>query len=162
MNPFQLLVFDPGGATGWAYYQIWYDGLHSITSGTFWQEEHHDTIRDIIELNAGLKNVPLTVITESFEFRQTPDSAKKRRGLELVSREYIGVMKLVCKDNNIKLVQQMPAHALSFMTDERLEKMGHLCTPLHDRRHENDALRHLFFYLIQTLKVPEWRDKLKL
>lgn len=156
----QLLVFDPGGATGWANYRQEND-TWVITSGTEWESDHHIWLADKICAAKHFGVPDLTVITESFEFRQNPDSAMKRRGLELVSREYIGVMKYICELEDINLVQQMPAHALSFMTDTKLEKMGHLRTPLHECRHENDALRHLFFYLISNLKVPHWRDKLK-
>lgn len=168
MDNFQVLAFDPGGATGWA--TACYNGESHpwwIESGTFWEPEHHHIIEDKIltdclgYLSNDNQVQPLTVVTESFEFRQNPDSANQRRGLELVSREYIGVMKLACRKVSVPIVQQMPAHALHFMTDEKLKKMGHLKTPLHDCRHQNDALRHLFFYLISTLHVKEWRDKLK-
>lgn len=157
-NSFQVLAFDPGGATGWAH--VIYNGEWEIYSGTYWKEEHHQEIVKDINF-AFTSDEPLTVITESFEFRQTPESANKRRGLELVSREYIGVMKLVCQNTNTPLIQQMPAHAKRFMTDEKLERVGYLTRPLHEHRHEHDALRHLFFYLISTKKVQYWRDKIK-
>lgn len=159
MEPFQLISFDPGGATGVAI--CLFDGQEfHIDATTIWRPEHHQGIQDEI-LEAVIVSGDLgalTVITEGFEFRQ---GTQQRRGLELISREYIGVMKLTCNQNGVPLIQQKPAHALSFMDDEKLKRCGELRTPLHENRHANDALRHLLFYLINTQKSSYWRDKLK-
>lgn len=152
----QWLAFDPGGATGWAH-ALDDDGIWYVTSGTQWNKEHHAWVLNTIK-KYRVQPYPLTVITESFEFRQ---SSNQRRGLDLISREYIGVMKLICEDYNIPFLQQMPAHAIRFMSDDKLKLVGNLRHPLHDCRHENDALRHLFFKLISKDRESFWLDKLK-
>lgn len=167
MDPFQVLAFDPGGSTGWASFNYNKPGQYRFESGTLSTPEHHTSIRWLIQDHCmgGLDNnhqvQPLTVISESFEFRQSPDSAKNaRRGLELVSREYIGVMKLITSDLCVPFKQQQPSHR-NFITHEKLERLGQLHKPLHENRHRIDALQHLCYYLIVTKRVEELRSAIK-
>lgn len=155
MNPFQVLWFDPGGKTGYAICKYKDEEL-SYYLGTFRNPEHHHEIRQLIQYcHEDNLIYPLTVGTESFTFRKSPGSAEKREGLELISREYIGVMKLVCGDIGIELKQQMPSIMSSLLVDnDHLAALGLLPPPpLHDNKDQIAATRHLIYYLIRTLKV---------
>lgn len=160
MDPFQVIAFDPGGSTGYAHFVYEDQGNFAFYSGTITTKEHHNIIRNTIETQSHYWAKPLTVLTESFEFRQNPDSAKQRRGLELVSREYIGVMKLVCQDLCIPLIQQSPADR-NFITHEKLDRLGLLYKPLHENRHRIDALQHLIYYLVVKKGVEEIKMGIK-
>lgn len=106
--------------------------------------KHHRTLWDYI---AAFQ--PDTIICESFEFRQNYGRDK----VELISREYIGVVDLYCQMTKTRLVMQSASQGKHFMPNDKLETMGILVTPAHANRHKNDALRHLVRYQIVNMGI---------
>jgi len=158
LTQFQTLAFDPGGKSGWAYVHFYLDPNYNkpvcdFSLGTFREPEHHRDFRNAIEYyqQKGYRG-PLNVISESFEFRKAPDSAKRREGLELVSREYIGICKLVCGDCGVQFTQQSPGIlAGPLVTNDHLAALGLLPPPpLFDNKDQIAATRHLLYYLLRT------------
>lgn len=170
---YRVLSFDPGGTTGWASYTAevmhpctdrhfadqpmpeYYD--QAYTCGQLGPGDHHDTLWAFLELQA-VSN--LVIVCESFEFRNT--IADKNRGnLELVSKEYIGVIKLFIQQRGKalpnhykwKLVFQTASVGKprdkpgnrTLVTDNDIKTLG-LWYP--KRRHAMDATGHLLYYMI--------------
>lgn len=158
--PFNVIALDPGGTTGIA--TAFYPGgkvIDTPTIGDFHistdqlgPAEHHTSLYNYINVRVG-GPLPLTVITEKFEFRQHIDPRKARTGLNLISREYIGVVKLICAQTGARLEQQSASQGKHFVTDKKLDLNGIIVRPLHDSRHRNDALRHLIRYLVVGLRI---------
>lgn len=157
---YRVIGLDPGGTTGWATYTAEYIPNPNTTGPAdryeFHSEEwacgqlgpgpHHDALWSFLELQA----VSQTVIAcESFEFRQ----GKQRAGIVLDSCEYIGIVKLFVEQrqrslpNNFRmdLVMKTAGQAKSFITDDKIKKLG-LWYPGH--RHAMDAYRHLLHFLL--------------
>jgi hypothetical protein len=93
-------------------------------------------------------------VTESFEFRQ----GKQRAGIELVSREYIGVVQLWCDNNEQILHQQTAALGKGFVNDPKLKALNLWSSSKHSR----DATRHAIFYMVNRLRMTHlinaWKD----
>lgn len=141
---YRILAFDPGGTTGYKLY----DSETDTFSGGQLEPNHHFKLWSMLndlKINA--------VVYETFEYRN-----KSRAGLVLDSREYIGIIRLFEAMYSIPTTKQTPAQAKGFVSDARL-KRGGLWVPGHP--HENDACRHLIYYMINTMKVmPEKRLEL--
>jgi len=76
--------------------------------------------------------------------------------------EYIGIIKLVhqlamsaCRPST--LIEQTPAMAKNFWTDDKLKKLDLWSTVTHER----DATRHMLYYLTFTLKDQKYLQMLK-
>jgi hypothetical protein len=154
----KILSFDPGGSTGWASFETLNDGSsHHFDGGTFVIDDHHKDIRQLIT-----DTDPDLVIYETFEFRQSAGKERERKGLNLISREYIGIIKLTTADLNIKTRQQPPAYKdTNLVRDDNLKKLGLLRFPLWPNRHYHDAARHLAHYLIQQERNPQILEMVK-
>jgi hypothetical protein len=181
MTNFTVLAFDPGGATGWAMYQAEkvplplstgdYTDMGGViristswqsyemteekyTCGTFDYKEHHLALGAFIERQVVQETY---VVSESFEFRQ---GTTKRTGLDLSSREYIGVMKYICADRDIPFTQQTAALGKGFVSDDKLKASG-LWIGGRDNRHAMDAYRHLIYFMVNKLRrhdlVKAWK-----
>src|SRR5262245_26695082 len=84
---------------------------------------------------------PKYVITEEFEFRK---GTRNRGGLELVSREYIGVFELWTQLHNRTLFRVRAGNVIGgFFTDTQLKKDGLYSA---GKPHRNDAMRHLLHW----------------
>lgn len=136
----RVLALDPGGTTGWA---TWTDSDTSARTPT-WSGGHITAAEHHLQLGALIENQAVqdyTVVCESFEFRQ----GKQRGNLNLMSKEYIGVTKYICKDRRITFKLQTAGMAKAFITDSKIKAMG-LWMP--GMTHQMDAMRHLLYYLI--------------
>ena len=127
------IAIDPGGTTGFAIGKA----NNEVFGVTPFQEPYsHEG------LYAYLRSVGfMTIICEDFLYRNAA-----RPGLELVSREMIGVIKLYCQQNKIKPIMQNPGEAVgknAYFSNDRLKKMG-VYVP--GRPHAMDALRHLLHW----------------
>jgi hypothetical protein len=149
----RVLAFDPGGTTGWAWHQI---GTKHWTGDEIDPEKkgHH------VELYQFLRDTaPQIVVCENFLFAVPsivgPEGEKVNMPkVELISREYIGIIKLYCFAHRKQLIMQPPSiMATTWVKDEALQKLG-----LYTRgaRHRNDATRHLFYYVAGTLELKEY------
>jgi hypothetical protein len=101
-------------------------------------EHHNDKLWRLLE-----QEQPDHVVTENFHYRRAQIHA------ELMSRDYIGVLRLWCQLNNHELQVQSPGDAKGFWTDTKLKRLE-LYTP--GKPHANDAVRHLLLYVTFTLK----------
>lgn len=97
---------------------------------------------------------PSLLIYEDFQYRAYAGDGEqpRRTQVNLVSKEYIGVIKLYGYRNSIPVVKQTPGTGLQFVKDKRLKSLN-LHIP--GRPHGNDAMRHLLYYLVFTQKLRE-------
>lgn len=152
MGNYRIIALDPGGTTGWALYDVDSDNNEKWTCGQIGPHEHHDELFSHLER---LHVQSFTVVCESFEFRQNA----QRNNLNLMSKEYIGIVKLFGQQRNVPVVFQTAGQAKPFVTDEKLKIMGHY-TP--GMKHARDAYRHLILYMVSRLKrvdlIESWRN----
>jgi hypothetical protein len=86
-----------------------------------------------------------------------------RDGLELISREYIGVAKLATQTHaNVKIYSQSASDAKSFVKDNKLKALDWYRLTV-AMPHARDALRHLLKHLVSTRNVEgpittAWRN----
>jgi len=128
----RVIALDPGVTTGYAIGVI--DGGHMyVVTG----EERWNHLAFWVFLH---ENDPDVVISERFEFRN-----KARKGLELFSRELIGVANLYVqigysKPHELVLQNPLKDNESTFFNDDRLKK-----DKIHKagKGHANDAARHL-------------------
>lgn len=162
MSVVTVLAFDPGGTTGWAAWRgdkiVNPDGIPEYFNEQWWSgeigpEPHHMKVVELCEL---MRTEVFHLVTESFEFRQ---GTTKRTGLDLSSKEYIGVMTLWCDQNGVQLHQQTAALGKGFITDRKLKAMNLYDTGM---KHARDAKRHLLYYMINNMQmvhlVESWKD----
>ena len=144
IKQFNLIALDPGGTTGYA---VSVGGR--FYSGQIGPTEHHRELYDVLN-NYG----PNETICERFEYRNT-----SRPGLELISREYIGVAKLFCSFMDQELILQTAAQGKGFVSDDNLKLLG-----LYEKgqQHARDAMRHLIYRIVNNKerKWPEARMKI--
>lgn len=173
IEPFNVLAFDPGGTTGWAQAMLRDDvlNLHQSVNGPdepinieaielFTGEfaaTHHVELYDFLvhaAHDASVFGQPVPeVVFEPFHYRQNVvgegGGGKFRGKVELVSAEYIGIIKLACAQLGLTYYDRFtPGEAKAYVTDKKLELLGWLQEPRHPMRHRNDALRQLVKYLI--------------
>lgn len=172
--PFFLRAFDPGGTTGWAAVQ--FDGGMSqditleqlqLSVGELGPGEHHSALFDCLTFDVKTcaeTGSKLHLVTEAFTFRQyaTDDSYGKAK-VELISCEYIGIIKLVAEAFDVPIASFMSSEGKGFATDLKLDKLGWFQKPKTPMRHRNDAVRQAVCYLIKKLHIIEpitshWRD----
>lgn len=165
MANYGILAFDPGGTTGWASFQcdqIWnpleekfeyVDRKWTCGHLHYKNMDHHRTLYNFM----GQMHVEkFQMVTESFEYRNKP-----RPGLELISREYIGIMRLYAQQRGVALTQQTSSQGKitpnSFVKKANLEKLGLWSSGW---THAMDAYGHLLYYMInQSMEI---RDELLL
>ena len=161
IEPFNVLAFDPGGTTGWAHAISLSTNPSSLEeievyAGEFGPKEHYNELHEALihwAHDASVFEQPVPeIVFEPFHFRQHKDNP--RQGLELVSCEYIGVIKLACAQLGVTYYDRfVPGETKRYVTDKKLEMLGWLQTPITPMRHRNDALRQLVKYLIVKKKV---------
>lgn len=172
MSTLRVLALDPGGTTGWFTYTAEvlpaldtpYRTHHDVkwASGHLGREEHHYQLYALLEMQAVQE---FYIVCESFEFRN-----RARPGLDLSSKEYIGVVKTFIQErakepNAPVLVMQTAAVGKAFGSDKKLEKLGiQVCPPSRwPHMHINDAGRHLVRFLCTQLsdEVPHLLNQLR-
>ena len=125
-----VLCLDPGGTTGYAYGEIADDVFRYRGAG-------QSRLR-----GAGLWGMlesvsPAFLIAESFESRQGIV------GVELVSRNLLGVCQLWAEVRDTNYSEQSPGEGKGFYADAKLQKMG---VWIPGNVHANDASRHLLHW----------------
>jgi hypothetical protein len=177
IEPFNVLAFDPGGTTGWAFaslprYVIEERGEDIrvkdiyLDTGDFTGQHHPQIYKQVRELGFR-EHPPLEVVSEPFHYRQNivGEGEGFRGKVELISAEYIGVIKLACAQLGLTYYDRFtPGEAKRYVTDQKLELLGWLQEPRHPMRHRNDALRQLVKYLIVKRGIQHplttvWRRK---
>jgi hypothetical protein len=181
-KPFDVIGFDPGGTTGWARArylgpEIAAEDLSlsqiEFTTGEFGTDksDHHlqlmmfigDAAREAFEK---LEPMP-ELVFEPFTFRQFARQNEDdigRMGLELISKEYIGVGKLAAQNYSLLFYEGFNAgDTKDWCPNEKLAKVGWLRKPITPLRHQNDASRQVVKYLVVKHKIRHpitttWRD----
>jgi len=159
MGDYTIVALDPGGTTGWASLNadaVMVDEYNEIANtewrcGQLGPDKHHKELAVLLEMN---HTAHYTIVCESFEYRN-----QSRPGLELVSKEYIGVAEYIQQDRNIApVVYQGAAQGKvgkkSFVKKVNLERLG-LWSPGYP--HAMDGYGHLLYYIIHS-KLPEFLD----
>jgi len=155
-----ITALDPGGKTGVAFYDA--DVIYNVDSqleflNEKWdtlqlvEPDHHKTLKHMLERRHVSNTI---VVCESFQYRRPVDAP----AVELISMEYIGVVKLVVQERpDIQVIWQTPGkvippknknHAGGFWTDEKLKQVRKWSA---GRKHANDAMRHLLYYMAFTM-----------
>lgn len=147
----KILSFDPGGTTGWAIYD---DG--KWVCGQIGPEDHHRELWTLIDdqyRRGRWLNTDFRLVCESFEYRNGLDKA------ELMSCEYIGVVKLYAQWHDLHLTMQTASTGKiredklgrkgSFTQKRHLQKLGLWSS---GNQHAMDAYGHLLYNIIH--KTP--------
>jgi len=152
---YRVLALDPGGTTGWATYTTEAEGVKpydrlDFTSGHLGPEKHHQALEVLL---GNQRTTYFTVVCERFQDRVGEHS------INLMAREYIGVVERWCQENETQLVMQTPAYAKGFILDYNLKEAGLWDGP--KWKHANDAKRHLLSYMINgTPHRHDWLRKI--
>lgn len=134
----KLLAIDPGLKCGYAIFDTDpdpddppYEAAQCIDHQVHWLLDAHK---------------PDVVICERFSLRQVKPA-------DLVPVEVIGVVKDWCYRTETELTMQTASQAKHFWTNPRLKTQG---IYLKGKPHANDAMRHLLYYILFTLKREDW------
>lgn len=134
-----ILAIDPGGTTGMARCFLSAEG--EVSDWASWDigpgEHHAELYRQLYEVV-----IPDVVICERFDYRPKLDKA------ELISREYIGIIKLARPD----VVLQSASEAKGFVNDNKLRALDLWAV---GSPHQRDAYRHLLYYLVVRERVEK-------
>ncbi len=165
----KIMCFDPGGTTGVVVLDT--DHPTRFRGYQLGPGEHHIALWTVLTANA-----PKKVVCESFDYRvATTDgdwSHSDHRGtvdravpgINLMSRNYIGVIELYCQMRHIELTMQKPSEAVSknqgnmFFNNDKLKSLG---VYVADAPHYNDAMRHMLVYLVFKLKQKAYLKMLR-
>ena len=137
----RIIALDPGGTTGWALADIEEGGHIEFKHDMLERMNHHKELHDTLE-----SFEPDIIVCESFEYRNA-----NRPGLELISVEYIGVMKLFAETSGTPYVMQKAAQGkirdkpTAFVKPDNLKRLS-LYHP--NQVHAMDAYGHLLYYII--------------
>jgi len=141
----RVVALDPGGTTGWAFWDSDRSTFGQITEeGQLGPGSHHTELWVLLRTFE-----PNVVVCESFLYRQQANAV-------LVSCEYIGVTELFCQVKHTPLIYQTASviHGGGPWDDVALKKLG-LWT--RGARHANDAKLHLINYLAENKRGPRQR-----
>jgi hypothetical protein len=167
-KPFHIVSLDPGGVTGWSE-AIWWPEpftsappkLYSLEQikfnvGGIGPHEHHQELWEFLEKKHRWWEIaeeapPLVLVCESFEFRQHITSTHAKTKVELISKEYIGLVKLFAAQYpQVELFFQTASAAKTLISDEKI-KVLNLWTP--GKKDTNDAMRHLLRHMVVTMRM---------
>jgi hypothetical protein len=163
-RPFRLLALDPGGTTGWASCE--FHGLDVTTPkledfhfncGQLGPEEHHKELFTFLTDRVTSHD---QLICESFEFRQHINASGAKTKVELISKEYIGVVKLFSELIDCPVYFQTASAGKNFIPDKGPQanvkiKQLDLYKPISTHVHAMDAMRHLLRHMVVTMRIRE-------
>jgi hypothetical protein len=153
---YRVIGIDPGGTTGWAVYSAYrilvdkkyvYTNEH-WTCGQLGPEKHHQALEQLL----GLQRVETyVVVTERFTDRI------KQTAVNLMAREYIGVVEKYCQEEGVELVMQSSSQAKGFTRPPNLKRLG---LYVYTKKHAMDAYKHVLWYLINGRpKRDTWLER---
>lgn len=157
----RVLALDPGERVGWARADIaddgeWSDLRHGITPlKDMALAVHAATV--LADLDAREPVGYDVVVME--DFRLSPMGAKHLIGSSFPTVQFIGMVRLCCWLSNTKLVTQgasIKDTADKSMKALRPELWETVSRPIrHDDGHDQDALRHLWYYTFKQFDVRQ-------
>jgi len=155
-----ITALDPGGTTGVAMYdcdvifntdeqpELHNEKWDSMQIGP---EPHHKTLYHMLERRHVANTI---VVCESFQYRRPVDAPS----VSLISVEYIGLVNLLVQERpDIQVVWQTTGKVIppknknmagGFWTDDKLKQVRKWSP---GRKHANDAMRHLLYYMAFTM-----------
>lgn len=155
----RIIALDPGGTTGWAMWtntELTEPGPDQFVCGQIAGDDHHQQLYNLL---GNFQTSHFTVVTERFDYR-----AFSRAGLNLMSREYIGVSSLFYQERMMQLgdtqhyIKQTAGQAKPFVGDERIKALG-LNKPGLSKagyfKHAADAYRHLIYYIVNGTAMKD-------
>jgi hypothetical protein len=146
-----IIAIDPGGTTGWATYDDQH-GKERWRCGQWGPHDHHADLYGWLET---LHTQDFVLIGERFDFR-----GDDRSDINLMAREYIGVMKLFAQERGVDVVWQWPFEGVgkkSFVQPHNLQALKIWVVGGSSQWiHAMDAYRHLLYYM--TAKPREEID----
>lgn len=142
----RIISFDPGGTTGIALYDDEFeDGWRRWSLGP---GPHH------LQLWSVLQN-EYDIVYETFNYQRR--DVDKGVALELISRNYIGIIELrAAMSHSVNIYPQSPSRRM-FWDDDKLRELGLWVSSPHER----DATRHLLQHITFTLKDKRFLKRLK-
>ena len=132
----RVISLDPGITTGYCVGEVKNKELEFVCGEGRWT---HKDLYNWLD-----RHEPNVVVYETFEYRN-----RQRDGLELYSKELIGVIQLFAQiadevgTPEVKLVSQHPGQVMGFFTNPRLKKEGCYYP---NSEHPRDATRHLLHW----------------
>lgn len=83
------------------------------------------------------------------------------RAHDVTAIEHIGVIKLYAQQRyDVNMIPQTPSAAKNFVSDIMLRR-NDMFSASKGMRHSRDAIRHVVYYLVHTLKDKSWVETLK-
>jgi hypothetical protein len=167
----RIVSFDPGGTTGWAMFDNEGHSVARFTSGQLGPQMHHQDLWDLLRELHHVNGAPGTwcedfrIVSESFEFRNN-NKDRERDNIELISREYIGVIRLYGAMHNLKHLAFQTAAQGKIRERQYKNKSGSFVQPRHLKNlglwmdgtgHAMDAYGHLLYHVIHA-GFPEYND----
>ncbi len=152
---FRIAAFDPGGTTGWATYSaLWIPGLPHQNirwdCGQIGPEKHHMALEQLL----GLQQVQhYIIVCERFTDRVT------EHHVDLMAREYIGIIEAFCESRKVPLVMQMSSAAKNFTKNPNLKSLGLWSGA--EWKHAMDARRHLLWFIVNSAEAPRHMQDIK-
>jgi hypothetical protein len=145
-----ILALDPGGTTGWAAYRalrITTDGpvefyQEEWTCGQLGPEKHYRALETLL---GNQRVTGYQVVCERFD-----DRPGGTFSVNLMAKEYIGVVETFCEAEQVEMFRQMPATAKKFVTNTALKNLG--LWEGTKWKHAMDARRHLLWFLVNKEK----------
>lgn len=144
----KILAIDPGHTTGIAYKDFSEDADFFTPPFTMMPVGFDTCAYEIACLFENVSAWPDLVICEKFQI--TGLTARKTTGGSNEAIELIGVARYLTKKWNIPFEEQRPADAMSFVTDDKLKRIGWYKPGLD---HARDAMRHLLLAACRYDKV---------
>lgn len=150
----KIIAFDPGGTTGWAGCLSSNERAREweYSGGQIGPHDHHNDLWQFLK-----RQNPAAIVYEAFNYQIRRNQGTDMPGVVLMSREYIGIIRLYGEAFDVPVYKQQPSIiGLAYLKDSALKQAG-----LHTagEPHHNDATRHLLYHLIYTRgqdDVLEW------
>lgn len=133
--PERLLAIDPGMTIGWALFK---DGVLTKQGQIICKDNAPKGAIDLFN-----DTRPTQVICEDYKIYA--HKADVHIGDSLFTPQLIGIIKLLCAQQEIPIKLQMAAVAKAFVTPERLKEWGLYAK---GARHSLDAIKHGCHYLL--------------
>lgn len=130
--PEVLLSLDPGGTTGWSLFK---NG--KLVDGGQVKGSNLEMEKLIVQMK------PSVIVCEAFLLY--PWKAKSLAWSSLQTSQLIGAIKLIGRQQRVRIVEQGANLAKNFCSDDLL-KMWRMYSPT--KRHMNDSIRHGAYYLL--------------
>jgi len=164
--PVKVMSFDPGKTTGWCKHFVYAEAKRSFTErhtsegerhwagGQIGPDEHHDKLYNMLAVED-----PKIVVCEAFNYQIRKLDGVQMPGIELISREYIGVLKLWCQLRKKPFILQQPSIlSIEWCKDPALAKLGIYTA---GEPHHNDATRHMLHFIVDEKNGLGRKDYLR-